>query len=52
MPRRFGVTVIAIRWRGRETAELPDPRRALEADDLLVVVARRGAVARLLERVS
>lgn len=52
LPRRFGVTVIAIRWRGRETAELPDPRRALEADDLLVVVARRGAVARLLERVS
>lgn len=52
LPRRFGVTVIAVRRRERETAELPDPRRALEPEDLLVVVARRGAVARLLERVA
>lgn len=52
LPRRFGVTVIAVRRPERETAELPDPRRPLDPDDLLVVVARRGAVANLLERVS
>lgn len=52
LPRRFGVTVIAVRQEGRETAEVPDPRRPLEESDLMVVVARRGAVAGLLERVS
>lgn len=52
LPRRFGVTVIAVRRRDVEAAELPDPRRPLAEDDLLIVVARRGGVARLLERVS
>jgi trk system potassium uptake protein len=52
LPRRFGVTVIAMRRADRETAELPDPRRPLGPDDLLVVVARRGAVAQLLQKVS
>lgn len=52
LPRRFGVTVIAVRQRGRESADTPDPKRKLESEDLLVVVARRGAVARLLERMA
>ncbi|HEY8431993.1 MAG TPA: TrkA family potassium uptake protein [Sandaracinaceae bacterium] len=52
LPRRFGVTAIAVRRRDADAAELPDPRRPLEEDDLLIVVSRRGAVARLLERVS
>src|SRR5690606_35697329 len=49
LPRRFGVTVIAMRHADRATADLPDARRPLGADDLLVVVARRGAVGHLLE---
>ncbi len=52
LPRRFGVTVIAVRRTHKETVELPDPRRPLEAEDLLVVVARRGAIAGLLEKIS
>jgi trk system potassium uptake protein TrkA len=52
LPRRFGVTVIAVRRTQKETVELPDPRRPLEAEDLLVVVAQRGAIARLLEKIA
>ncbi|MBX3273376.1 MAG: TrkA family potassium uptake protein [Sandaracinaceae bacterium] len=52
LPRRHGVTVIAQRRSGEPSAALPDPKRRLDADDLLVVVARRGAVARLLEALA
>ena len=52
LPRRFDVTVVATRRPGEDMIDMPDPRRALQADDLLVVVSRPGAVARLLEKVS
>jgi len=52
LPRRFGVTVVA--WRVGEGADIesPDPSRAIAEGELLLVVARRGVVARLLEKVS
>lgn len=52
LPRRYGLTVIAVRRAATTAVDLPDPKRALEAEDLLVVVARRGATAQLLEKVS
>jgi trk system potassium uptake protein TrkA len=52
LPRRFNLTVVAIRERDRDIIDLPDPRRRLEATDLLLVVARPGTVSRLLEKLS
>jgi trk system potassium uptake protein TrkA len=50
LPRRFGVTVIAVRKPGQRTVALPDPQIPLAEKDVLVVVAREGAVARMMER--
>jgi trk system potassium uptake protein TrkA len=50
LPRRHGVTVVAMRPAGAASILLPDPRRPLSETDILVVVARQGAVARLLDR--
>lgn len=52
LPRRYGLTVIAVRQPDKDSAELPEPTRPFERGDLLVVVARRDAVARFLERVA
>jgi trk system potassium uptake protein TrkA len=50
LPRRFGITVVAIRRAEQGAALLPDPKEPLQADDVLVVVSKVGAVARLIER--
>jgi K+/H+ antiporter YhaU regulatory subunit KhtT len=50
MPRRFGVTVVAIRRAGQPVLVLPGPKELLAARDVVVVVSRAGAVARMLER--
>jgi trk system potassium uptake protein TrkA len=50
LPRRFGVTVVAIRRASRGSVLLPDPQAPLEADDVLVVVSKGGAVTALMER--
>lgn len=50
LPRRFGVTAVAIRRARRSVVILPTPHEPLEADDVLVVVAKEGAVATLMER--
>ena len=50
LPRRFGVTAVAIRRARRSVVVLPNPHEPLEADDVLVVVAKEGAVATLMER--
>jgi trk system potassium uptake protein TrkA len=50
LPRRFGVTVVAIRRARQGVVMLPDPQEPLQADDVLVVVSRAGAVAALMER--
>ncbi len=50
LPRRYGVTVVAVR-RGRSgVVMLPDAKARLEDGDGLVVVAEEGAVSRMVER--
>jgi len=48
LPRRHEITVVAIRRAGERSSHilLPDPKDPLRADDILVVVAPPGAVAR------
>lgn len=50
LPRRFGITAVAIRRARRSVVDLPNPHEPLEADDVLVVVAKEGAVTTLMER--
>lgn len=51
LPRRFGVTVAAIRRADAAGAiAQPDPRRALEAGDVLVVVSSHEAIRKLITR--
>ncbi|MCB9598473.1 MAG: TrkA family potassium uptake protein [Sandaracinaceae bacterium] len=52
LPRRFDVTVVAVRRPDQDAIDLPSPSRPLEAGDLLVLVSRPGAVAKLLEKIS
>lgn len=50
LPRRFGVTVVAVRPAASGGVQLPDPGAALQAGDVLVVVSAEGAVSRMMER--
>jgi trk system potassium uptake protein TrkA len=52
LPRRFGVTVVAVRRSqdGRGKLLIPRPDEPLQTEDILVVVAPPGAVTDLLER--
>lgn len=50
LPNRFGVTVVAIRKHGTGAVVLPDATTVLEAGDVIVLVAREGAVSRMLEK--
>lgn len=50
LPRRFGVTVVALRPAGAGGISLPDPSTPLAAGDVLIVVSQQGAVARMMER--
>jgi trk system potassium uptake protein TrkA len=54
LPSRFGVTVAAVRRPPDEGegVDPPDPRRPLRGDDILVVVAPTGAVARMIEQLA
>jgi trk system potassium uptake protein TrkA len=50
LPRRFGVTVVAVR-RGRSGAVvMPSADLAFEAGDVVVVVGKESVVARMMER--
>jgi trk system potassium uptake protein TrkA len=51
LPKRYGVTVVALRRVGQPAALSPTPDQPLRADDILVVVSQRGAIAGLMERV-
>lgn len=50
LPRRFGVTVVALRRAGAGGIAMPDPTTPFAAGDVLVVVSEHGAVARMMER--
>lgn len=50
LPRRFGITVVAIRRTRQSTVVLPGPAQTLSDGDVLVVVSKEGAVAKLIER--
>lgn len=50
LPRRYGITVVAMRRAGQGTVLLPDPATPLKEDDMLIVVSKESAVTRLLER--
>lgn len=50
LPRRYGITVVAIRRAGRGAVFLPAPSDIVEEQDVMVVVSRPDAVALLMER--
>ena len=52
LPKRFKVTVVAVRRSDDEVVNTPDPMRPIQSGDLLIVVAPPGAVPRLLEKMS
>ena len=51
LPRRFGITLVAIRRvvNGEGTVAVPSPRDPVQAEDVLIVVSRPGAIQVLLE---
>jgi len=51
LPGRFGITVVAVRRSAQESVVLPGPETQLEPGDVMVMIAKRGAVARMLEEV-
>lgn len=50
LPRRFGVTVVAIRRAGTGAIVMPSPDSSLEASDVIVVVAKERAVTQMMEK--
>jgi trk system potassium uptake protein TrkA len=50
LPRRYGITVVAIRRAGRGAVFVPSPSDTVEEQDVMVVVSRPDAVALLMER--
>lgn len=50
LPKKFTITVIAVRKAGNQSVVLPDPKQQLERGDILIVVARPGAVDKFLDR--
>lgn len=50
LTRRFGVTIVAIRRQSQARVIIPEPKERLEADDVLVVVSKQGAITQMVER--
>lgn len=50
LPKRHGITVVAVRAAGSAGITAPDPRVPLDAGDALVVVSKRDAVTAMLGR--
>jgi trk system potassium uptake protein TrkA len=50
LPRRFGVTVVAIRKGSTGAVVMPGPDSEVEKDDVMVVVAKERAVAQMMEQ--
>lgn len=51
LPRRFGVTVVAIRKGASDTIVLPEADTVLQSGDVLVLVGRQGSVPSMMEKV-
>lgn len=50
LPRRYGITVVAVRHGHSGDVTLPSVETRLQEGDELIVVAREGAVSRMLEK--
>lgn len=50
LPQRHNITVVAVRPQGSGSVVLPSPSETLKADDILIIVSREEAVARLMEQ--
>lgn len=50
LPKRFGVTVVAIRKGSTGAIVMPGPDSSLESEDVIVVVAKERAVAQMMEK--
>lgn len=50
LARRFGVTIVAIRRHAQAKVLIPEPKEKLQAEDVLIVVSKQGAVTQLIER--
>ncbi|MEZ4272351.1 MAG: TrkA family potassium uptake protein [Myxococcota bacterium] len=50
LPKHFGVTVVAIRKGSTGAIVMPSPDSMFETGDIMVVVARERAVARMMEK--
>ena len=48
LPARFSVTIVATRRAGAPDVHLPTPDQRIGADDIMIVVARKSAIARLV----
>lgn len=49
LPRRHGLTVVALRREGTNDVELPQPEAIVQRGDILVVVSRRAAISSFME---
>jgi trk system potassium uptake protein len=52
LPRRFNVTVVAVRRPDEPAVLLPDPKQPFSDADILVVVAQPDAVSQMLDRLG
>lgn len=50
LPKRFGITVVAVRRTGKQAALMPDPDEPIGRGDMIVTVSREGALGKMMER--
>ncbi|MEZ5066767.1 MAG: TrkA family potassium uptake protein [bacterium] len=50
LPKKFGVTVVAIRTGGGDVVAVPDPLAPIGPSDVIILVGKEGAVSRLMDR--
>jgi len=51
LPRRFGITVVALRRAGAEALELPRSDTVIQQGDVIVMIAKKDAVTRMMEAI-
>ncbi len=50
LPKKFGVTVVAVRRDSANGVSIPGPSTILESEDVMIVVAKERAVTEMLEK--